>query len=136
MQPADPVARRNAWIVTVVIAAAGALGYLALQDWLAGVIERDPVEARATLLAALSLGAWTSAVLMAALAAWCWHLGSKVRRAGRFPLPEAKLLRDTAVVEGAAAQARGRMLQICAVALMLLAVGLVAATELMSARLG
>jgi hypothetical protein len=132
---ADPAARRRALIIVLAVAAAGVLGHWAVQDWLAQLRQADPADARPALLRALSLGAWASAIMMAALGAWCWRQGRKVRRLSRFPLPDARPLRDTPVVEGPAARARGLLLQALAGALWALAAGLVSAVHALIARL-
>jgi hypothetical protein len=118
-QRADPGARRTALLVVI---AAGALGALllwiaerrrpALEAWLA----EDPAT-RVWLLLAVLVVATSGPVLV--LAGYLWRLGARARRAGRFPPPDAALLRDTAVLGGTDAQRVARAMQVVAALLAL-----------------
>src|SRR5262245_34836546 len=105
---ADPVARRHAVVAVVVIALAGVAGYYLLQDWIAGLRAADPDEARRALGRGLVGGAWVVCLPVLVLAAQLWRTGSRVTQAARFPLPAARLVRDTPILTGEAARIRGR----------------------------
>jgi hypothetical protein len=45
------------------------------------------------------------------LAGYCWHLGQRILRAARYPLPGMRVVRDTPVATGDAARRRGRLAQ-------------------------
>lgn len=127
--------RRRVLIVIAIIALAGVAGHFALQDWIARLQDAEPAHARAVLLRALRIGSWAVALLLAALGAWCWRQGGRVRRAMRFPLPDARLLRNTLIVTGPAARTRGLLLQSAAAGLLLAAGAFLFAVELLVARL-
>jgi hypothetical protein len=134
-QPADPDARRRALVAVVVIAVAAMCGYFVLEDWLAGVKQRPPAQAREALSNALEWGSWSVALPLMVLGAQLWRWGRRVRESQRFPPPGAKLARVTPVRTGAAARTRARALQISAVILYLLTVGLVLAAYRLTALL-
>ena len=121
IQKADPRARSKAAIVIAGGALLGATLILlgnkyrpAFEGW----ISQDAYP-RLRIAFAAVLAAFAGPML--AFAAYFWRAGSRVVRAGRFPVPGAAVVRDTVVLRGAAARRRGRMLQICAVALVLTA---------------
>lgn len=94
-----------------------------LEAWLTE--QPDTVAPRARLL--LAVGAGLAVAPLILLAAYFWSLGRRTLGAGRFPPPSMKVLRDTAVLVGPAAEARGRLLQALAVFWVILACGLVGA---------
>ena len=115
IQRADPRARRAALLILVSATVAGGL-ILAIvtarrSDLEAWVLQ--DVTGRARVLA------WGLTVLtagpLAGMAVYYWRLGGRVVRARRFPLPGARVVRDTPVLIGDAARQRGRLAQICAV---------------------
>lgn len=53
-----------------------------------------------------------------------WHVGKRVRQALRFPPPGATVVRDTVILSGQAAVARGRLFQVFGVILILCAIAL------------
>jgi hypothetical protein len=123
IQPADPVARRRALIAAVAIAAIGWAAFFVLQEWLAGFRGGNPVETRRALEAALIWGSWAVCLPVAALATWLWLEGGRVRRAGRFPPPGARVIRDTPILHGDAARRRATAYRIIAILLGLLSAG-------------
>lgn len=111
IQPADPAARRRLLQLILVIIAVGVAGHAALDTWLEGLREMDPAEAAPRLAATLLWSVGILSALLVGLAAYLWRQGGQIRAAGRFPLPGQKVVRDTPVVEGAAARHRGLILQ-------------------------
>ncbi len=106
---ADPVARRNAIIVVVVVGVFGAAILHALGESSEGVrawAERAPERAAKVLFALMVFGV---SAPMFGLALWMKHFATKISRAGRYPPPDAKLTRDTRVRTGASALAIARL---------------------------
>lgn len=135
IQPADPAARRRALLVLGVIAALGVAGYFALEAWLADVRLREVAEARRALPAALRWTAVAAGGGAAAFGIYAWTLGAKVARAQRFPPPGQPTVRDTRVLEGAAARRRGRIIQAIGLVLAVLGVALVLLVFFVAGRL-
>ena len=124
IHPADPATRRRARVLVVAIAAAGVAGYFILEDWLAGIRAAEPVEAKRTLSNALIWGSWLASLPVLVFAIYLWVTGDRVRQTERFPLPGAKLARDTPILTGPAARTRGTVLQVLGVLLCLFTFGL------------
>jgi hypothetical protein len=125
IQKADPAARRIAVLMMVCGTVVGALLLIAvdrlrpqLESWL-----RQDLRARA----------WIGVALMAAVgplpalgvAAYLWHLGTRVARSGRYPPPGLRVLHDTDIVTGDAARRRVRAARTLASVLALAAMFLV-----------
>lgn len=89
-------------------------------EWLQGWAERDPQRAAEILFALVAVG--FSGPLLG-LSVWIGRFAGKIRRAGRYPPPEAKLARDTRVRTGASALAFVRLHRILAAITALLAIG-------------
>jgi len=122
IQAADPRSRRLAVTIVGCAAAAGALLIIVAQQFrpeFEAWLQQD-LRARFRLVIAALTIATTGPVL--ALAAYSWDLGRRIVRAGRFPPPALRLIRDTPVVTGEAARRRGRLIQWFAAALGLAAV--------------
>jgi hypothetical protein len=117
IQRADPAARRASVLIiacgavvgVVLIGLAGALRP-EFERWLA----EDPRPRLEWVMAALSLMA--SGPLLG-LAWYLWRLGHRIRRAGAFPPPGFKVVRDTPVETGQAARRRAVVIQTLAVVL-------------------
>lgn len=135
IQPADPVTRRRALIVAGAIAVLGWAAFFALQNWIAGLEGAEPTHMRASLERALVWGSWATMLPVVALAGWLWLYGARVGRAGRFPAPGAKVVRDTPVLLGDAARVRGVALKVLAAFLGLLSAGTLVAVYRLIARL-
>ena len=124
IQRADPRARRRA-LLTVACATVAGLTLIALAERYRPVLEdwvtRDPDQFRAR----LTLGFATLAVALSGPllggAAYCWRLGRRIVRAETFPPPGLAVVRDTVVMHGRAARRRGRLIQLIAAALALVA---------------
>jgi hypothetical protein len=135
IQPADPVARRRALIAAAVIAAAGWAAYFALQNWLADLRSLPPESAQEALEDAMIWGTWAATLPVLVFATWLWLLGRRVRRAGRFPPPGAKVIRDTPVLIGRDARVRGATLQVTALVLGVCGAGTLIAVHRLVVRL-
>jgi hypothetical protein len=135
VQPADPATRRRALVGAAVVALAGWAAFFALQDWLRGLDGADPVVMRRALEEAMLWGSWAACLPVAVLATWLWLQGLRIMRAGRYPAPGAKVIRDTAVLHGDAARLRGLVMRVLAVFLGLLAAGTLVAVHRLVARL-
>jgi len=89
-----------------------------LLEWL--LSEPEPSGNRLRLLFACA-AVFTSAPLIA-FAVYLWFFGGRVVRAQRFPLPGQRVIRDTPILEGQAATARGCGLKVVAVLLCVAAI--------------
>ena len=114
---ADPAARR----AIVILVAGVALGALLIaltddyRDALTAWVQDNPERAFAWILPAIGV----SVVLPVVGIAWYfWRLGARIVREGRFPPANMTWIRTMTVVRGPAARRQGRLLQICAVALL------------------
>lgn len=111
LRRADPSARRQAVLLVVLGAVVGALLILgfehyrtSLRDWLLS----DPGELGHRVKLVFLLTAALLSAPLVAFAAYLWSLGAKVVRAGEFPPPGYRVIRDTPVIAGPAAVSRGR----------------------------
>ncbi len=121
IQPADPAARRLALIILIVIGALGLIPLIWLQSALDTIFElrrTDPLEATRMMLAVYRLLGAATAVVCFATAIWLGWQGLGIKRAERFPLPNARVVRDTPVLTGAAARRQARIALVFAAALM------------------
>jgi hypothetical protein len=114
IQRADPAARRRVLWLLVMGSAIGVValsfldqGLAALERWL----RSDPGEfaQRFATIAALFAGSITAPLI--AFAALLWIRGTRIRRERRVPLQGERVIRDTPILAGDAAEARGRLLQ-------------------------
>lgn len=135
IQRADPVARRRVLVAVVAVAALCVAGYMTLQHWLAGLRGLDAAHMQQALERALIVASWAALVPAAIFAACLWRYGVRVCKAGRFPAPGARVIRDTPVLRGAPAQLRGAFLKVLAAFLALLAAGTLIAAYRLIARL-
>ncbi len=135
IQLADVATRRRALLAAAAVAVAGWAALFVLQDWLAGLHSTDPVETRHALEDAMLWGSWAACIPVALFAVWMWLHGGRIIRAGRYPAPGSKVIRDTWVLHGSAARLRGTVLRLFAVLLGLLSAGTMFAVYRLVARL-
>jgi hypothetical protein len=135
IQRADPATRRRALIAIAVIAAAGWGAWFGLERWLGGLRGLDPARQREALESALVWSTWGAMLPVAVFASGLWRYGTRVLRAARFPAPGAKVIRDTLVLHGDPARARGTALRVLAALLGLLAAGTLIAVYRLLERL-
>ncbi len=106
------------------------------QHWLATVRTLPAEDVRHILTTVLLASIGVAAAGLLALGGQCWRAGALVRRMQRFPAPGATVIRDTLVLEGAAAVVRGKWQQIVGAGLMLSALGLVVVYWVLLVKLG
>ncbi len=99
-------------------------GLIAFQQWInaqVGDVHTEVLIVRTRSLIGLAM---TGAALCFALLAWqAARSGRLVSQHGQWPVPGARVVRDTPIRRGAAAMRIGRLLQVAAVVLLLLALG-------------
>lgn len=122
LRKADPEARRRAVLTILIATAVGVLVIFAfeqnrqvLEDWLLA----DPETAK-------QRAGWLLLLLAALLqlptigfAIYLWSIAGKILRAREYPPPGLAVIRDTPVVTGTAAEARGRQLRLLATGLVI-----------------
>lgn len=123
MQKADPRARRTAILIVVAASVVGAASLHIIgksSEGLRAWAARDPEHAAKVLF---PLIAPAISVPLLGLAVWMERFASKVKRAGRYPPPDARLTSDTRVRTGADALAFVRLHRILAGITALVAIG-------------
>jgi len=93
----------------------------AVEAWLTG----DPAQARGRLTSSFRALTLAIVVPVLAFAGYLWWLGARIVSAERFPPPGVRVVRDTAVVQGADARRWGRVAQALAVTLTIVVAALV-----------
>lgn len=114
---ADATLRRRVVLFLIIATCVGALliiGFeryrIPLRDW---ILEDSAASAHRLKLVFLLLAALLLAPLLA-IACYLWSLGGKIIQAREFPPPGLRVIRDTPVINGQKAIARGRLLQVIA----------------------
>jgi hypothetical protein len=114
---ADPSAQRKAVLLLISGALVGMVLIFGFERYRAPLIDwilSEPAElAKRVMLIMMTTAAVMSAPLVG-FAAYLWSLGAKVIRAGEFPPPGHRVIRDTPVNRGKAAVLRGRGFKILA----------------------
>ncbi|GAA0706974.1 hypothetical protein [Dokdonella soli] len=124
IQRADPRLRRITVVVLVVATLAAALFVFALQRWMLQQVERLPTEQMI-----VELRHWIGMLLtgsglcLLVLAGYAARLARRVIAERRWPLAGTRVLRDTPIRRDAAALRLARLLNLVAVALIALAIG-------------
>lgn len=121
---ADLALRRKTLLI-LGIAIVLAIGCLfAFHRWLIETVVGIDVHAAITRVRGMiGLALTASAVCLAVLAAYSARKGARARDIEQWPLPGARVLRDTPIRRGAAARRIGRWLQATAILLTVLAIG-------------
>ena len=117
---ADPAARRQAVLLVVLGTVVGLLlilGFERYRTQLRDSLVSEPGELARRVKLVFSLAAALLSAPLVAFAAYLWSLGAKVVRAGVFPPPGYRVIRDTPVITGPAAESRGRLLKVLALCL-------------------
>ncbi len=123
IQRADDHYRKLVIFALAGILFGGVLLSIQFESWIEDVRSMPVEAARESLTAVFSWSIGIGIVAIAVTGCHFWWWGRRVRRALRFPLPGAIVVRDTVVLEGQAAASRGTVLQICGVTLILCATG-------------
>ena len=119
---ADPRLRRMTLAIVGTAVIAAVFGMAWFQNWLTGIGElpgTDLLILRLRRMIALALTG--SAICLALLAWYAAHKGTRTMQLHQWPLPGARVLRDTPIRRGEQAERIGRWLQICALVLLVLA---------------
>jgi len=120
IQKADPEARRRAILAVIFCAAVGGLliaGFDHFGEPFRAWLSSDTAETAGRARLAIYLSALVLSVPLIAFAAYLWLLGARVLRAQRFPPPGFRVIRDTPVIGGPAAETRGQVIQVLALCL-------------------
>ena len=132
---ADPHARRLAAIGLAAALLGGALLLWWLQSWLTRLAPGDPSALDVLLWSTAGVTLLTAAVGFAA-AGLLWQIGSRSLAEARFPPATLRTVRDVPIRRGDAARRSARACQAGAVAVALLATGVLAWLVWTSLRLG
>jgi hypothetical protein len=128
IQPADPALRKLAIVALLLAMVLGAIAMLVFRHGLVEVRQQPPAVAQAWLLSSFAWVSGSACALLSALGVYLWRVGARIRAVGRFPLPGARLLRDTPILHDAAALRRGKVCQGIAAVLLSCALALAIAS--------
>ena len=126
IQKADPATRKKAIYLLLAGLGAGALLLAAatvFEAFWQGLIERHADWIVAHPVVGLVTGGVLALPLLP-LGVWLLRLGRRVRKASRFPPPDHPVIRDTPVVTGRRARMTGFLLQMQAIALLIIALAM------------
>jgi hypothetical protein len=116
-QKADPGARQKSIYMAIAAAFIGALLILFLhhhKDLFLNWLLSDSAPLIPRLKRMLTVVATMGALPLVGFAVYLWGLGNRIIAARRFPLENQKVVRDTPILEGRSAVARGRILRVLA----------------------
>jgi hypothetical protein len=122
MHRADPSLRRLTLYVSVIILSVGTAGFVIVQRWFANVQLLPPDEAWPELLRALTGIGGVMLLLVLVVSVYSLRLGARIKQAGQYPLPGARTIRDTLILDGKHARSRGNLLQAIGALLFVLAI--------------
>ena len=115
IQRADPAYRRRTLLLLALSAVAAGVGLYLMQRWLyAQAVLATPDAAAHQLRAWIGASTMLAGVSLLVLGAHAWRQSLRALRAGRWPLPTARVIRDTPVRRGAAMVALVRWLRVSA----------------------
>lgn len=100
IQSADRKLRFVAIILLVLMMILALASLLLLERWIIGVQALEPELALGKLHSALWWLLVAGCLSLAVFGAWLWRLGNAIKAAQRFPLPGARVIRDTPVLNG------------------------------------
>lgn len=124
IQRADVHSRRSVILALVVMLIGGVVLWMVFEEWMAEV-RNLPVEAVTQSLSRVFVLCMGIMIVCVCIVSWhCWRVDERVRQTLRFPPLDAKVVRDTVVLSGQAAAARGRLLKVFGVILMFYAMAL------------
>ena len=124
IQRADERSRKLVIVALIVVTVGGVVLWGVFEDWMTAV-RSLPVEAARESLSRVFLLCIGIMILCVCVVGWyCWSIGGRVRQTLRFPPPGVKVVRDMVVLSGQPAAARGRLLQVFGVILILCAIAL------------
>ena len=115
--PADKKHRSLARITAVLLTILGLLalgllyGHLGKIEKRAEENPRAAEEAEQQVLRLAATALWVGGLSLVGMGAWFWRLGRRINRAGRFPPPGMKVIRDTRVRTGAEARTLANLAQ-------------------------
>ena len=116
---ADAKHRRRILLILAVCVPAGLLLLWLIQsrcNAIEALAEEDLPAAIESTLELVTIVAWIGGVGFVAISVWFWRMARAVRRAGQFPLPGAKVIKDTPIRRGRRAKWFGDALLLNAVA--------------------
>ena len=115
--PADKRLRRRTIVLTVALGVVGLIGMVWLKVQLWGIEELAEDNLPAAIEKTLWLStivAWVAGLSFVGMGAWLWRLGWRINRAGRFPPPGMKVIKDTPVRTGVVARRVADLSQLAA----------------------
>lgn len=124
IQRADDQSRKFAIVAVIMLLIGGVVFWMVFDEWMSELRDLPIEEAKQSLSRAFLLCMGIMIVCVCIVGWHCWWVGERVRQTLRFPPPDAKVVRDTVVLLGQAAVARGRLLKVFGVILMFCAMAL------------
>ncbi|MFO0699043.1 MAG: hypothetical protein U0236_07425 [Nitrospira sp.] len=126
IQRADDHSRRRVIVVLIVTSLGGVVLLVQLESWLTAVREMPTEAAQESLTRVFSWCVGIGSLAPLLTGCRCWWGGRRVLAWLRFPLPGARVLRDTVILSGQAAASRGMLLQAFGIILILCAASVAA----------
>ncbi len=120
--------RLRMWVILagVVLVAAGFAALGVLQGQLRAIeqqTEENLQAAKQKMIRLTATVAWIGGLGFVGMGAWFWRLGRRIHRAGRFPPPGMKVIKDTPVRAGAKARTLAMVAQVAALLLAVVGTG-------------
>jgi hypothetical protein len=124
IQRADERSRKLVIVALIVVTVGGVVLWGVFEDWMIAVRSLPVEEAKQSLSKVFLLCIGIMILGVCVIGWYCWLIGGRVRQTLRFPPPGMKVVRDTIVLSGQAAAARGRLLKVLGLILMFCAMAL------------